>query len=787
MKRLTLLFCVLISSAWAFANVVEIDGIYYNLIIKVKEAEVVANPSSYYSGNIVIPDNVKYNGEIYNVTSIEGFAFCNCSDLTSIVIPSGVVTIGEEAFYECKGLTSVTIPNSVTTISLNAFNGCSGLTSVTIPNSVISIGNGAFYGCSGLISVTIGNGVTSIGSSAFYRCYNLTSITIGTAVTTIGESVFLGCNRLTSIIIPNSVVSIGSSAFSSCSNLTSVTIGNGVTSIGSTAFSNCSSLTSVHISDLESWCKIGFAYYGSNPLEYAHHLFMNGKEITDLVIPNGVTSIGSFAFYGCSGLTSVTIPNSVTAILLNAFMGCNGLTSVTIPNSVTTIYGSAFYGCSSLTSVTIGDSNNLQILDGAFAKCQELSDVYCYAEKVPSTNSDAFTDSYIEYATLHIPTVAYDNYKNTEPWSGFGNIVILESEDPVIITAKDYTIKYGDELPTFDFTSEGAVVNGTPTITCDVTKESPVGTYPIVITKGSVENYNVTYVNGTLTIEKTPLTITAKDYTIKQGEALPTFEANYEGFKNDETSGVLTKQPVFSTTATSASEPGDYDIIVSGAEATNYDINYVAGKLTITEADPVTITAKDYTIKYGDELPAFDFTSDGAVVNGTPSITCDATKTSPVGTYPIVISNGGVTNYNVTYVNGTLTIEKTPLTITAKDYTIKQGEALPTFEATYEGFKNDETATVLTKQPIITTTATSASESGDYDIIVSSAEAQNYDISYVAGKLTIAETSRIIGISVDNPMDIYDLQGNKVRYRATSLDGLPKGVYIVNNKKIVIW
>ena len=167
---------------------------------------------------------------------------------------------------------------------------------------------------------------------------------------------------------------------------------------------------------------------------------------------------------------------------------------------------------------------------------------------------------------------------------------------------------------------------------------------------------------------------------------------------------MLTKQPSITTTATSASEPGEYGITISGGEAQNYDISYVAGKLTIVDADALVVTAKSYTIKYGDELPKLEFTSEGATLNGTPDIKCDATKTSPVGTYPIVITKGSVT---------------------------------PTFEATYEGFKNNETSEVLTKQPSITTTATSASEPGEYDITISGGEAQNYDISYVAGKLTI--------------------------------------------------
>jgi hypothetical protein len=249
---------------------------------------------------------------------------------------------------------------------------------------------------------------------------------------------------------------------------------------------------------------------------------------------------------------------------------------------------------------------------------------------------------------------------------------------------------------------------------------------------------------------------------------------------------VLTTQPTITTTATSTSEPGTYDIVVSGAAATNYDITYVKGTLTITQADPVTITAKSYTIQYGDELPTFEFTSEGATLEGKPVVTCEATTTSAVGTYPIVITKGSVTNYNTTFVSGTLTIKKAPLTITAKSCTIKQGEALPTFEATYEGFKNNETSQVLTKQPAITTTATSSNEPGEYDITISGAEAQNYDISYVAGKLTITASDGIKEISFEHPVSVFNLSGHKVRSNVTSLEGLPKGVYIINGKKVAI-
>ena len=153
-----------------------------------------------------------------------------------IIIGDGVTTIGDYAFRDFRDLTSVTIPNSVTTIGDDAFGVCSSLTSVTIPNSVTTIGKSAFSGCS-LTSVTIPNSITTIEQSAFSGC-SLTSVTIPNSVTTIGESAFSGCRSLTSVTIPNSVTTIGKSAFASCSSLTSVTIPNSVTTIGYEAFDN---------------------------------------------------------------------------------------------------------------------------------------------------------------------------------------------------------------------------------------------------------------------------------------------------------------------------------------------------------------------------------------------------------------------------------------------------------------------------------------------------------------------------------------------------------------------
>ena len=279
--KIMLIILISMMGANAYAHDIAVenaDGVFicYNYINDGKELEVAnggyySGGNGYYSGNIIIPEDVTYMNRTRKVTSIGSAAFEGCSGLTSVTIPNSVTSIGSYAFEGCHSLTSMTIPNSVTSIGVYAFYYCWGLTSVTIPNSVTSIGSYAFSGCSGLTSVTIPIGVTSIDSYAFYRCSGLTSVTIPNSVTFISKVAFGDCSSLTSVTIPNSVTSIGDEAFYGCSSLTSVTIPNSVTSIGYGAFQSCSALTSV-------------------------------------TIPNSVTSIGDRAFYG------VDIPTIISLI-----------------------------------------------------------------------------------------------------------------------------------------------------------------------------------------------------------------------------------------------------------------------------------------------------------------------------------------------------------------------------------------------------------------------------------------------------------------------------------------
>ena len=321
-------------------------------------------------------DELKY---FTGLAEISKEAFYSCRNLREISIPDGVKSIGDAVFASCVTLSSIHIGKSVASFGINVFTSCDSLKSIsiesentiydsrdncnaiietstntlikgcmnsTVPNGVIIIDDKAFNDCKGLKTIDIPGSVTTIGN-AFRGCIDLTTITLAEGVVNIGTRAFMNCSSLTSIVIPEGVTGISSLAFDGCTSLGSITFPSTLTLIDweywdssiPTGFAYCNNLKEIHIKDLSAWCKIRFK---TNPLSKAHHLFLNGEEVTDLIIPDDVSSISASAFAYCYGLNSVVIPEGVKSIGSSAFAGCDNLRVITIKSSLTEIEGYAF-------------------------------------------------------------------------------------------------------------------------------------------------------------------------------------------------------------------------------------------------------------------------------------------------------------------------------------------------------------------------------------------------------------------------------------------------------------
>ena len=439
--------------------------------------------------SVVIPDGVEEIGEnAFNncdalesitlpdsITKIGDGAFGGCTKLKRVTVPynaanntphksnDGASPEGRSLLLELmKGELQETIdsiikdynyeivaehPGTDLLIGNNAFEGCTSLESITIPQSVKGIGNKgignkAFFGCNALKSITLPGGEFQMAADAFDGCISLTSLEADNRleeswIMYSSQNGVLYSKDKTKLVrvptgakgvlnIPNGVTQIGNSAFRGCTSLVSITIPDSVTEIDSSAFEGCTSLESVYITSIKSWCNIKFNSYFSNPLEYAHNLYLDGELVKNLEIPEDVTFIGGYAFYNCTSLESITIPDSVTSIGNYAFDGYTALESievcadnknysshdgilynkekteivkvpiaikgaVTIPNGVTSIGDWAFNGCDSLISITIPDSVT-SIGYEAFRDCTSLESI-TIPDSVTSIGSWAFENT----------------------------------------------------------------------------------------------------------------------------------------------------------------------------------------------------------------------------------------------------------------------------------------------------------------------------------------------------------------------------------------------------------
>ena len=821
MKKSFLFFILMLLPMLASADAVEVDGIYYNLIPKGNAAEVTANPYS-YSGDIIIPEQFLYDDINYTVTSIGGHAFENCNSLTSITIPNSIKSIGEYAFYKCavsavkvydltawcnidfKGfaasplqyahrlyvndeeIVDLVIPSNVTTINKDAFKGCTSITSVTFPNNVTSIGYESFYGCTNLTSATIGdnnNNVAStiIGFRAFSRCIGLESVTIGNNVKQIERNAFEYCTILASITIPNSVNSIGSHVFMGCTNLSFVELPENISSIEWATFAGCTSIESI-------------------------------------TIPNTVETIEEGAFSGCTNLTSIILPKNLSSIGPIAFEYCSGLTSITIPDKVTTIEQGTFYDCKSLTDITLGRGVT-ELCCGSFANCTQISNVYCYAEKIPTCNVGcasyygraigAFEDSYIEYATLHVPNGKLDVYKTIEPWKNFNIIgdivnakVKLSKSKATIEKGKTLTLKatitpsdLSDKSVTWTssntkvatVTSAGkvkGVKTGTATITCTSNSTGAKATCKVTVGSVKLDKTEATILKGKTT------TLTATVYPSSLKDKSVTWESSNTKIATVTSAGKVKGVKVGTATITCTSN-------ATGLKAT-CTVNVVKGFVNLNKTEacvqkgktvtlkatvtPETLADKSVTWESSDTKIA-TVTSAGKVKGvkyGTATITCTSVATGAKATCQVTVGKVVISMSEFSLKRSRtnmLTATVYPSDLTDKSVTWESSDpsiATVTAEGKVKGIKAG-TAT-------ITCTSVATGLKGTCTVtVLSNSEAR----SMIGDDDELTGLKELESPAVVEPFDVYDLSGRKVLHQVTSLDGLPDGIYIVNGKKIL--
>ncbi|MBD5177675.1 MAG: leucine-rich repeat domain-containing protein [Bacteroidales bacterium] len=397
-----------------------------------------------FKGELVIPSEVKNGATTYTVVAIGDYGFYGCDELTSIIIPETVKSLGQITFYDCTALKTVQLPSGLTTIGKSVFCGCSSLESVVIPDAVTTIGRDAFTGCEGLTKAEFAS-IESLLKIKFESDSNPLIY---------AHNLYINGEEVTDIVIPESFTEILDYTFAG-SAIKSIVIPSSVTSMGRYAFSECVGLTKAEFASIESLLKIKFKY-DSNPLEYAHNLYINGEEVTDVVIPESFTEILDYTFVG-SAIKSVVIPSSVTSIGMRAFDECNELNSVSLPEELTTIEWGAFRNCTSLTSINFPESltkiggyafsgctglTSLHIPAGIeeigedALGCRNVREVYYPAENPVECDYNAFTyrkyilgapdynyyRDIVSEGTLYVPAEAVEKCKKIDPWKQFKNI-----------------------------------------------------------------------------------------------------------------------------------------------------------------------------------------------------------------------------------------------------------------------------------------------------------------------------------------------------------------------------
>ena len=777
-------------------ELIKSGGLYYVIDGVNGTACVVASPdgTTYSGGSITVPSSFSYRGKSYRVTAIGNSAFYKCSSLTSISLPEGITSIGGSAFRDCSSLTSISLPESLTSIGGSAFYNC-GLTSISIPEGVTSIGDYTFNGCPNLESIELPSGLTSIGNYGINSCYSLKSITMHSSVVpSTGTSVLSSCSQLKTIYVPVGA----SSAYKAKSPWSSYTIIEGelVKSGGLYYF-----LERVNKTASVTFAPDGTEYSGSvvvpasitvGSAEYSvtsigDKAFKNCNNLTSISLPHSVTSIGANAFNGCTNVTSISLPNGVTSVGASVFKGCSNLTSISLPETLSSIGDDTFYGCSSLTGVVI-PKNVTSIGGSAFADCSSLTSIKMQSATPPATGDYLFIYS-TKLDTIYVPYGAAEAY-NVEPWNAYN---IIDGKISHIISVDGIYYNVDIETNTAEVIADP---NGTK-YSGDVVIPARILVDDKEVAVTSIENYAFSNCKDltSLTMESaTPPA--AGDYVFDGCTGLTTIYVPSGAFN-----------------AYNVAPWNVYDIkeqtyaLVDGAAYTRsvktegvriaYNRNFPHLKWQAWYA-PFDMdydeVSDEYTMASINAVREYDDNEDGVLDRWSLEVLMLRAGETVYANMPYVIRPKQAGAKEFVMENATL--------YPADEETVdcSSTKMLYTFKGVYSAHSASELLAngwlAMGDGRLVNPTA--GSTLNPFRWYMSTAPRGNYSSVYYAPKrvelVVIDEDGEVTDIEEmplgeENaamwPADVYDLNGRLVKAQAENLDGLKKGIYVVNGQKLV--
>lgn len=709
-SKLWMVIALLLTSFPALAYDFEVDGICYDknsdpYLTGEGAVYVTANPNKQYSGDIVIPHTVQKGGYSYKIIGISNNTFKDCVDLNSVRF------ISEENIYMGSKL----------------FQGCTNLSKVQLPMNLTGIPDGAFKNCSSLNFIELPSTIRIIETEAFANC-----------------------TKLRTLLVPNSIQILGLKAFDNCSSLENVFF----TSLKKPycegdsekqVFSNCNSKLSLWVPDKSIY------NFGKEYVSFGNSEFQYSGEKPEIEVNNNLTSY-QYSITWANTEKDFGQYETFAEIEYKGEIQFN----VNIPYSYSITKAPLVVSVNDATR-RYGQENPVFTLEySGFLNSENESVLWQH----PTITTEATKESDVGAYTIIVSGGAAKNYELVAYYSGILSI----SPASLILKAQDAQRVYYENNPEFSFVLDG-LCNGDnanciltqPTYSCIASNSSDCGEYEIIPSNAQAKNYEISYQKGKLTVTKAPLTLIASDVSREYGDPNPILSYKAIGLKGDDTAlTAISEDPILSTTATESSVVGQYPIVISDGSAKNYTLSYKSGILTITKA-PLTVIAENAERMYGENNPTFTRAYLGFKLNDTeatafsslPKLSCSASKTSDVGSYPITVNAGISRNYEIVdYEDGVLNIIKASLTLTANNKSRLYFEDNPTFDFTLSGLKNDDTKSCLIVQPSFTCEASKTSNVGDYAIEASGASATNYDIEYRPGTLSV--NSRQLAASVGN-------------------------------------